>query len=45
MIDECQGIMSGNTITKNARGDGSNGTLLLTGTALMGGHTVKLAKR
>ena len=45
VIDECQGIMSGNTITKNARGDGSNGTLLLTGTALMGGHTVKLAKR
>ena len=45
VLDECQGIMNGNTITKNARGDGSNGTLVLTGTAFMAGHTVKLAKR
>lgn len=42
VVDESQGIMGGNDVSKRARGDGSNGVLLLTGTLFMAGSTVKL---
>lgn len=44
VVEETQGIMGGNTIRRNAQGDGSNGTLVIRGALLMGGHTVKLDK-
>lgn len=44
VVDESQGIMGGNDVSKHARGDGSNGVLLLTGTLFMAGSTVKLDK-
>lgn len=42
VVDESQAVMGGNTIKKKARGDGSNGTLVLRGISIMGGNTVKL---
>lgn len=42
VIDRTANLMAGNTIAKNARGDGSNGTVILTGFSLMAGHDVKL---
>ncbi|GAA4514572.1 DUF1707 SHOCT-like domain-containing protein [Brevibacterium yomogidense] len=42
VIDRTVNIMAGNSIAKNARGDGSNGVLILTGFSLMAGHDVKL---
>lgn len=45
IIDRTVNIMAGNTIARRAQGDGSNGTLILTGFSLMAGHDVKLDKR
>ena len=45
VVEESQGIMGGNSIRRSAQGDGSNGTLVIRGVLLMGGHTVKLDKR
>lgn len=45
VIDKPFAIMGGNGIKKDARGDGSNGTLILRGFALMGGNDVRLDKR
>ncbi|SMY10484.1 DUF1707 SHOCT-like domain-containing protein [Brevibacterium jeotgali] len=42
VLDRTMNLMAGNTIAKNARGDGSNGTVILTGFSLMAGHDVKL---
>ncbi|TDT33744.1 DUF1707 SHOCT-like domain-containing protein [Naumannella halotolerans] len=42
VIDKMTNIMAGNDIAAEARGDGSNGTLILTGVNLMAGHDVKL---
>lgn len=42
IIDKTVNIMAGNDIKREARGDGSNGTLVLTGFSLMAGHDVKL---
>lgn len=44
IVEETQGIMGGNSIRRSAQGDGSNGTLVIRGVLLMGGHTVKLDK-
>lgn len=45
VVEETQGIMGGNSIRRSAQGDGSNGTLVIRGVLLMGGHDVKLDKR
>ena len=45
VVDRTVNIMAGNKIHRSARGDGSNGTLILTGFSLMAGHDVKLADR
>lgn len=42
VVDRTVNIMAGNSIAKNARGDGSNGVVVLTGFSLMAGHDVKL---
>lgn len=42
VLDRTMNLMAGNSIAKNARGDGSNGTVILTGFSLMAGHDVKL---
>ncbi|GAA4284758.1 DUF1707 domain-containing protein [Brevibacterium daeguense] len=42
IIDKTFNVMAGNDIHKHARGDGSNGTLILTGFSLMAGHDIKL---
>lgn len=42
--DEAINIMAGNEIRASAKGDGSNGTLVLKGFSLMAGHDVRLAK-
>ncbi|RRD03719.1 DUF1707 domain-containing protein [Arachnia propionica] len=42
VIDQSVNIMGGVEIKKRARGDGSNGTLIIRGFNLMGGTTVKL---
>lgn len=42
VIDRTINIMAGNDVKKSARGDGSNGTLVLTGFSLMAGHDVKI---
>lgn len=42
IIDRTVNIMAGNDVKKSARGDGSNGTLVLTGFSLMAGHDVKI---
>lgn len=42
VLDRTANLMAGNTIAKNARGDGSNGTVILTGFSLVAGHDVKL---
>lgn len=42
--DETINIMAGNEIRPDARGDGSNGTIVLRGVSLMAGHDVRLAK-
>ncbi|WP_453985767.1 DUF1707 SHOCT-like domain-containing protein [Brevibacterium casei] len=42
--DETVNIMAGNEVRQSARGDGSNGTLVLKGMSLMAGHDVHLAK-
>ena len=42
VIDQSVNIMAGVEIKKRARGDGSNGTLIIRGFNLMGGTTVKL---
>lgn len=45
VVEETQGVMGGNTIRRSAQGDGSNGTLVIRGALVLGGHTVKLDKR
>lgn len=42
VLDRTVNVMAGNSIAKNARGDGSNGTVILSGFSLMAGHDVKL---
>ncbi|WP_209325777.1 DUF1707 SHOCT-like domain-containing protein [Brevibacterium renqingii] len=42
--DETINIMAGNEIRASAKGDGSNGILVLKGFSLMAGHDVRLAK-
>lgn len=42
--DDTVNIMAGNEIRQSAKGDGSNGTLILKGLSLMAGHDVHLAK-
>ncbi|UVI37183.1 DUF1707 SHOCT-like domain-containing protein [Brevibacterium spongiae] len=42
--DETINIMAGNEVRQSARGDGSNGTVVLKGVSLMAGHDVRLAK-
>ena len=42
--DETINIMAGNEVRQSARGDGSNGTVILKGFSLMAGHDVRLAK-
>lgn len=44
IIDRTINIMAGNDISKKAQGDGSNGTVILTGFSLMAGHDIKLDK-
>lgn len=44
IIDKMISVMAGNDINKSARGDGSNGTLILTGFQLMAGNAIKLAR-
>lgn len=44
ILDETINIMAGNEIHRAARGDGSNGTVILKGFSLMAGHDVRLAK-
>jgi hypothetical protein len=44
IIDRTISIMAGNDISKKAQGDGSNGTVILTGFSLMAGHDIKLDK-
>ncbi|MDO5533532.1 MAG: DUF1707 domain-containing protein [Propionibacteriaceae bacterium] len=45
VVEETQGVAGGNSIRRSAQGDGSNGTLVLRGMLVLGGHTVKLDKR
>ncbi len=45
VIDESFAIMAGNDIDRDARGDGSNGTLILKGFLFWAGHDVKLSRR
>ncbi|RBP62359.1 uncharacterized protein DUF1707 [Brevibacterium sanguinis] len=42
--DETINLLAGNEVKGDARGDGSNGTLVLKGFSLMAGHDVRLAK-
>lgn len=42
--DDTINIMAGNEIRGSAKGDGSNGTLILKGVSFMAGHEVHLAK-
>ncbi len=42
--DDTINIMAGNEIRGSAKGDGSNGTLILKGVSFMAGHDVHLAK-
>lgn len=44
VVDESQNILGGHSVKKKARGDGSNGTLVLRGFNLMGGNEIKLAR-
>ena len=44
VVDNTVNIMAGNTIHDGAQGDGSNGTLVLTGFSWWAGHDVKLTK-
>lgn len=44
VLDESIAIMAGNEIKKKARGDGSNGTLILRGLIFWAGSTVRLSK-
>lgn len=44
VLDQSTAIMAGADIEKDAQGDGSNGTLVLTGVLFWAGHSVKLAK-
>lgn len=45
VVDESFAVMAGNDVKKGARGDGSNGTVVLRGFLFWGGSTVKLDKR
>lgn len=44
VIDETVNIMAGSDVRAKARGDGSNGTLILKGFSFWAGHDVKLMK-
>ncbi|MGA4670773.1 DUF1707 SHOCT-like domain-containing protein [Propionibacteriaceae bacterium Y1923] len=43
--DDTVNIMAGNEVKQKAMGDGSNGTLVLSGFSMMAGHTVKTPKK
>ena len=43
--DNTINIMAGNDVKSGAQGDGSNGTLVLSGFSMMAGHSVKLPKK
>lgn len=45
VIDESFAVMAGNDIDADARGDGSNGTLILRGFLFWAGHDVKRSRR
>lgn len=45
VIDKTINIMAGNDVKEAARGDGSNGTVVLKGFSLMAGHDVRLSRR
>lgn len=45
VVDEQIAVMAGNDINEDARGDGSNGTLVLRGVLFWAGHEVKLDQR
>ncbi|WP_349827327.1 DUF1707 SHOCT-like domain-containing protein [Brevibacterium litoralis] len=45
IIDRTANVLGGSGIKKNAQGDGSNGTLVLTGVNVLGGSDVKLHRR
>ncbi|MDO5735301.1 MAG: DUF1707 domain-containing protein [Propionibacteriaceae bacterium] len=42
VVDECTAIMAGNNIDRQARGDGSNGAVILKGFLWWAGHDIKL---
>ncbi len=42
VIDRSVNILAGSDIDSAAQGDGSNGTLILTGFSVMGGHDIKI---
>lgn len=44
VLDHAESIMGGNDVSKKANGDGSNGTLILTGTLFLAGNHIKLDK-
>ncbi|WP_232549244.1 DUF1707 domain-containing protein [Propioniciclava soli] len=44
VVEETQGVLGGNTVRRKAQGDGSQGTLVLRGRQIMGGHTVRLER-
>ena len=44
VIDKSVSILGGVDIAQNARGDGSNGTLIISGFNLLGGDDVMLAR-
>lgn len=45
IVDKSMNILGGHGVKKDARGDGSNGTLVLTGLNVLGGSEVKLHKK
>ena len=45
VVEETEAIAGGNSIRRSAQGDGSNGTLVLRGKLVLGGHSVRLDRR
>ena len=43
VVDNITNVMAGNSVKRDAQGDGSNGTLVLNGFSWWAGHDVKLA--
>lgn len=44
ILDHSESILGGNDVSKQAKGDGSTGTLILSGTLFMAGNHIKLDK-